>query len=370
MTGRSELRVGYVTDTADFDRLAAEWRALAASSPRASVFQTFEWNSVWWRHYGAKPGRRLRIVTFRDDDGALVGLAPFYTSYYFCTPLRRLSFLGMGASDYLDVIAPESHREGVIRSLEETLRSDSHWHIADLQQLRDGGALRAQPAAPLGAKETVGEPCPYIDLPGTWNDFLATLGKKTRSNIGYYERSLHKLYEVEIGWVAEPDQLDREMAALFDLHQRRWNKRWLPGVFGSRATQAFHCDVARALLEAGYLRLFRIALDGETQASLYCFSFGDRICYYQGGFEPAFSKLSLGTVLTAYAIRTAIDEGKTVFDFLRGDEEYKAKWTPQATANVRRIAVRTPLLTPLVAGVRAVEHSVEMNVKKMIRKLR
>ena len=359
-----------MTDTEGMDRLASGWRSLASSSRSATVFQSYDWNRVWWNHFGRKFGRRLHILTFHDSSDTLVGIAPFYTSYYFCTPLRRLAFIGMGSSDYLDVITHDDYKTAVLEALESTLLSDRAWHIADFQQLREGGAFRSESEYPARARETIGEPAPFINLPATWPDFLATLGKKTRSNIGYYERTLHKLYEVQIGWITDAAQIDDEMTALFELHQRRWNKRWLPGVFGNASTQSFHRDVAKALHEHGHLRLFRIALDGETQASLYCFSFGDRICYYQGGFEPSLSKLSLGTVLTANAIKTAIEEKKPVFDFLRGDEEYKAKWTSLAAHNARRIAVHSVVLAPLTLVVRSLENSVEMNVKRLARKLR
>ena len=53
------------------------------------------------------------------------------------------------------------------------------------------------------------------------------------------------------------------------------------------------------------------------------------------------ARLSLGTVLTARAMQTAIGEGRAVFDFLRGDEPYKAKWTGASRANLRRIVTRT-----------------------------
>ena len=56
---------------------------------------------------------------------------------------------------------------------------------------------------------------------------------------------------------------------------------------------------------------------------LYCFNHGGKGYYYQGGFEPQLARYSPGTVLTAHAIRDAIDRGASEFDFLRGDEPYK-----------------------------------------------
>lgn len=362
-----------ITDDAGLGRLAPEWRALAEACPTATVFQSWEWNSAWWRHYGRTAGRRLCLLAWRDAPGGpLVGLAPLMTGWWYATPLRRLTFLGVGVSDYHDLLALPGREDAVAVAFYDALRVQRGWQIADLPQLRQASLLRSRPPRPgqgLTWLEAPQEACPFLPLPETWDALLKTFGKKTRSNIGYYERAVRKVYEVEVGAVTEPVALDAEMTRLFDLHQRRWNQRWLPGVFGGRRVQAFHRDAARALLSCGALRLFFLRLDGETQACLYCFAFGDRLCYYQGGFEPTLSKWSLGTILTAHAMQTAITEGRAVFDFLRGDEPYKAKWTSQTQVNTRRLLTRrgTPF-GPLAAAALRVEDGVERRVKAWMRR--
>jgi CelD/BcsL family acetyltransferase involved in cellulose biosynthesis len=363
---RGDLQVSTVTGRAGLEALAAEWRELALACRTATVFQTYEWNVAWWRYFGR--GRRLRVVTFRRGD-RLIGLAPLMTGPWYLTPIRKLSFVGTGASDYLDIIAAQGEEKAVADALYTYLRAWPGWDIADLQQMRDGGLLRECPPTSVFSYDAIQEPCPYLPLASTWQEVLGGFGKKTRYNIGYYSRSLEKTHDVEFGWAGE-DDLDDEMSNLFELHQRRWNKRWLPGVFGSAKVQRFHRTVARDLLRRGWLRLFYLRLDGNTEACLYCFSYGDRICYYQGGFEPTLAKLSLGTVLTARAIETAVDEGKHVFDFLRGDEPYKAKWTGQSVRNARRLMARSRALAPLVRMVQRVEDAVETRAKEFARKLK
>ena len=49
--------------------------------------------------------------------------------------------------------------------------------------------------------------------------------------------------------------------------------------------------------------------------------------YYQAGFNPEFSQYALGNQLILHAINDAIDLKCTEFDFMRGDEAYKYKWT-------------------------------------------
>ena len=362
-----------ITDDAALARLAPEWQALAEACPTATVFQTWEWNSLWWRHYGRVPGRRLCVLAWRDTpDGRLIGLASLMTGWWYATPLRRLTFLGVGASDYHDLLAMPGREASIADAFYQWLRRRADWQIADLPQLRETSLLRSHlPRAEVGLTwlDAPQEACPFLLLPQTWDELLKTFGKKTRSNIGYYERGLRKVYAVEIGAVTEAETLDAEMDRLFDLHQRRWNQRWLPGVFGGRRVQQFHRDAARALLGRDYLRLFTLKLDGETQACLYCFSFGDRLCYYQGGFEPTLAKWSLGTVLTAHAMQTAITEGRAVFDFLRGDEPYKAKWTDQAQTNTRRLLTRrgTPF-GPLARAAQRAESGIERRVKAWMRR--
>jgi len=371
-TGTERVRVADVRRVAGLAALEPEWQRLAAACHAATVFQTWEWNAAWWRHFGRAPGRVLRVVTFRDDEGTLVGLAPLMSSFWYATALRRLSFLGTGTSDYLDVLAAPGWEDAVSEALYGYLEYSGGWQIADFQQLREGGTLRERRPAEggrLASFDAPGEPCPYLALPSEWDMLLQGLGKKTRTNVGYYDRALHKVYSVEIGPVTDEADLDDELSQLFELHQRRWNQRWLPGVFGGGRVQAFHRDAARRLLQRGWLRLFSLHLDGLTQASLYCFAYGDRLCYYQGGFEPTLARLSLGTVLTARAIQSAIAEGRQVFDFLRGDEPYKAKWTGASRTNARRIITRagTPFV-PLARRAQAWEDTVERRGKAWMRR--
>ena len=366
------MLVGEVRRAAELTQLGPEWQRLASECYAATVFQTYEWNAAWWQHFGRVPGRSLRVVTFRGPAGELVGLAPLMTSFWYATPLRRLSFLGTGTSDYLDVLAAPGWEEAVSEGLYGYLQNVGGWQIADFQQLREGGFLRERRPAEgsaLDSFEADGEACPYLALPSEWDMLLQGLGKKTRSNIGYYDRGLHKVYAVEIGPVTDEGELDEQLDRLFELHQRRWNQRWLPGVFGGKRVQAFHRDAARRLLAKDWLRLFSLRLDGVTQASLYCFAYGDRLCYYQGGFEPTLARLSLGTVLTARAMQTAIAEGRQIFDFLRGDEPYKAKWTGASRVNVRRLITRagTPFV-PMARGAQRWEDEIERRGKAWMRR--
>ena len=309
------------------ERRGADWQRIASVSDRATVFQTWEWVASWWKHHGQ--GKRfvgLAVV----DAGAVVGCAALFGPGALA-PLRTLRVVGNGGSDYLDFLALPGFEarvaDAISRYLEKTRRS---WDWVDLQQIRPGSLVASDlanvPAPGLRAARWIGETCPYLALPSDWETFRQGLSKKLRQNVGYYGRALEKSFVVEIRTATEETLAD-DLESFFFLHQRRWNQRWMPGAFASRRERAFHSEAAARLLASGMLRLHTLSLDGETQAALYCFQKDTRCCYYLGGFEPKFARWSIGTVLTAHAIRYAIERDRAAeFDFLRGDEAYKYKW--------------------------------------------
>jgi CelD/BcsL family acetyltransferase involved in cellulose biosynthesis len=320
--------------------LGAIWTGLQAQCPRATPYQTWEWNEAWWRHFGAR--KRPHVLLFYAGD-APVAIAPLYTSFHLGAPVRRLAWMGTGVSDYLEPLARPEYGHEVAPALLNYLESRlSGWDMADLQQLRPDAPLLE--CAHIDARRTASvlpmEPCPYLNLPSTWEQFTARLGKKMRSNLGYYERLLQKTFPDTYGVVADESALDAGMTALFDLHQKRWNARWLPGVLGGRRVQAFHREVAARFLQRGWLRLHLLYADGDWQAALYCFAYGGRTCYYLGGFAPELARYSLGTLLTARAIKQAIAEEHAEFDFLRGSEPYKYRWLPEQRVNHRLLLLR------------------------------
>ena len=56
------------------EEVRAEWQELANCAPSATPFQTWEWQSTWFRHF-RRSKRRAHIVTIREGKD-LVGLMP------------------------------------------------------------------------------------------------------------------------------------------------------------------------------------------------------------------------------------------------------------------------------------------------------
>src|SRR5690349_1080294 len=95
-TARAPLLTEWITAESDFWALESSWRTLAERSSAATVFQSWEWVSAWWRAFGH--GHSLRVVVVRQGD-RLLAAAPMMVRRL--AGIRLLEFLGAGRSDYL-----------------------------------------------------------------------------------------------------------------------------------------------------------------------------------------------------------------------------------------------------------------------------
>jgi perosamine synthetase len=304
---RSELRM---ESAGSIDALRDEWAALALRT--RNIFATPEWTETWCRHLLGD--RRLELLGFRSESGRLVGVLPLYLHRE--RPLRILRIAGCGPGEDLGpVCAPEDRRQ-VARALTQGLASAGAGVLVAEQLSAEAGW-----AALTGGRAVRTDASPAL-LPGPdgWNGFLAARGRKLRKQLRRTERRLadHGELRYRLGGM---DDLQGDMDSLFALHA---------AVFGDEsrflANAAFHRDFAEVARTRGWLRMWFLELDSRPLAAWYGFRYGGIEFDYQGGRDPAWERYSVGTVLLAHAIRTALDDGVDEYRLLRGGEAYKQRF--------------------------------------------
>lgn len=322
-----------IAATESFRRLRSEWDELLEASEANCFFLTWEWLFSWWRHLSG--GRTLFILTVRAEE-KLIAIAPLVLKQARVGglwPFRALEFLGAGAagSDYLDLILRRGREETALKALEKYLAE--HELTLELAQVRKRGSAAARLADRLRERggwrsfELATDVCPHIDLSGrTWESYLATLGAAHRQNVQRRLRQLHKAFSVRFERTTEEGQRAEAMAALMDLHYKRWREREPSEAFATPDFRAFHEEISRRALERGWLRLFILKLEDKPAAALYGFRRGRTFYFFQSGFDPAYAKHSIGLVTMGLAIESAIEEGVGEYDLLHGNESYKSLW--------------------------------------------
>ena len=154
-----------------FESLEADWVRLGELS--GNVFATWEWASVWWRHFG--DGARPLTASLRDGAGDAVAILPLYLG--FERPVRVARFIGHGAGDELGPVCepgerrPEAALPGAAREL--------GCHVLLAERLPGEGH-----AARLGGKLLRRDASPVVDFPdGGWDGYLATRSSNFRSQV-------------------------------------------------------------------------------------------------------------------------------------------------------------------------------------------
>ncbi|MCA9956075.1 MAG: GNAT family N-acetyltransferase [Anaerolineales bacterium] len=323
-----------------FTALADEWDALAQRGMTDTPFQTLAYQQAWWTHLHPANGR-LHTITVRSDNQELLAIACLYNVD------GVIHFNGcIEETDYLDLIAEAEHAEAAWQATLDCMSSDGfpQWDSIQLCNIPEASPSRtilAQEAQRRGFlfNETVNEVCPVIQLADTFEGYLDSIDSKQRREISRKLRRAEGA-DAELVVIGPDDDIDTAVSDFLDLLQKStFEKRdWL-----NDGRRAVFYDAARAAQKAGTLNLLFIEVRSKKAAGLFNFDYKDRIWVYNSGLDPAlFGALSLGVVITAKAIEYAIENGRSTFDFLRGNETYKYRFGAQDTTIYRLHLERQP----------------------------
>lgn len=328
--------VEVIEDTASFERLREEWNELLEASASDCLFLTWEWLHTWWKHLSED--RRLFIIAVRSGR-ELIAIAPLAVRPRKLTrllPFRSLEFLGIGSvgSDYLDLVIRRGREHEALQALAKYL-ADGKLTL-ELTQVNRSSCLATALAAQLGQRgwrrsEATTDICPFIRLSGhSWQSYLATFDHKHRYNFQRTLKNLTKQFDVRFEQAVSEEQRREALSLLVALHNMRWRERSGSTAFHTLGLLSFHEELSQLALERGWLRLFVFWLDGKPAASLYGFRYHRTFYFYQSGFDPSYSKHSIGQVTVGLTIQRAIEEGAEEYDLLHGDEPYKFYWAREA----------------------------------------
>jgi CelD/BcsL family acetyltransferase involved in cellulose biosynthesis len=297
-------------EQATLGRHAAAWDALVDSSPLPAPFLR-----SWWLGSVAQ-GEALFVLVFDGDE--LVGGAAFQRRTR--GGCEWVEMLGDGPlePDHLDLVAAPDRVAEVVEQIRRWAGRPGN-RVLDLRGLVDDSWLAD--ALPRRATRRTLQVAPFTPLPDTVAEYLAGRPGNLRSTI---KRSAKRLAGAGVEpRVRDAGDVDGALSDLRDLHDERWGEQssFLDAWDGFAAAM-------RAGAAAGEVRFTDLVEGtGRVVAIELELIVGRRASFYQAGRLDERELRGSGSVLKVAVIERLIAEGCVEFDFLRGDESYKADWS-------------------------------------------
>jgi CelD/BcsL family acetyltransferase involved in cellulose biosynthesis len=357
------MTVEIITNWPQLAALKTAWNELAGGMP----FCSWDWLATWWRHYGSAPqgaadsseqsnsGRQLYVLAVYGDPlggcggRELLGIAPWHLDRTVVKG-NVVRWLGSGevCTDHLSLVCRPEHRDRVVELVAETLTATcDDWDRLELSAVDADDDAIASLAGALEARDCLvsrqpADACWAVELPLSWDEYLATISKSHRKQLRQLERRVLETDRAVWHRVTSFGELEAAWPVLVELHQRRRRSLNEPGCFASQTFHDFHREVAARLLDRGQLRASWLELDGTPAAAEYHLADSAATYAYQGGVDPDRLDDEPGRLSSIRCLQLAIEEGHQRFDFLRGDEPYKAHWraTPRQTFDYRVVSNR------------------------------
>ncbi len=314
-----------------FDRLQSlerEWDRLWRMRPGGQVFTTFAWLRACWL---ARGGRQRLYAPVVSSGGEVVGILPLVAED------RRLRFASAPFADYNDLIcAPADAPAVAAAALSALERVEAPRRHCVFENLPEGSALltgldRLKPSMRSRARLLPGQSCPTLLL-GERREAILTeiLSKKS---LRRHENKLRRLGSLRFYHLEDRGEIRRHLPRFFDQHIHRRALAGGRSHFLDSESRLFYEHLIEALDPRRELRFGVLGLDGRPLAYHLGFEVGGRFTWYKPTFDVDYWDLSPGEVLLKSLFEYARERPLDEFDFTRGDEAFKDRFSNHVRQN-------------------------------------
>ena len=325
----TEVRTALHDDLASVER---DWRAFEQVAD-GTVFQSFDWVSLWQQHIGRRVGVRPVVVTGRDSHGQLLFLLPLSIEHGALA--RRLTFLGAALCDYNGpLLAPDfgaridaARFRDVWSEILGRLQShpDYGFDVVHFDKMQRTVGPQPNPFFGLGVIAHANGA--YLTKLGTdWESFYADKrSSATRRRDRTKRRKLGEFGEVKFVTAEGASELSATLETLMDQKSKSFAAMGVTNIFALPGYSDFYHALSRM---QGFVHVSRLDVGNEAAAAnlglIFRGSYYHLLASYNGG---ELSKFGPGAAHLHDLLRYAMQRSCQAFDFTIGDERYKQEWS-------------------------------------------
>jgi tetratricopeptide (TPR) repeat protein len=331
------MQIDIIDNFQTLKKIRENWDSVYEADHQAHFFLSWVWLSGWlqmvaepWFILAAKSDTRdssyiaffpLKLLLKQQDGGG------FYT---------QLCMAGNSMADYTGLICLPGYEDEVIPAFAAYIQQQLAWSSFDVKSILEtdkrmylllrsfsGDSFEfSQYRFQNQTEDTDNYIAPYVSLTDDWDKYLQNyVSSNTRQKIRRFLRKIESSDEFYITQV-NADNLESHIEILLRLWESKWRDRKgndCDVIMDSIGAILRHCFENNCLyfsvLWQGDKPLGAIANYVDVQQK--------SMLFFIAGRDESFNNPPPGLILHADAIRYAIENGFKVYDFLKGNEEYK-----------------------------------------------
>ncbi len=323
-----------INDVGELAAYRSVWETLLSETDDATFFQSLDWLSVYWRHYGRNQKLRVLLVYEGTDP---IGIVPLVVRTE-TTRVGRVRFLTYPLDYWGSFYGPIGPlpEETLEAGLSHIRRTRRDWDALELRWVGGGGQQcsrteTAMRSCGLQAYQTTVDHTAIINLAGTWEEYLASHTSKWRNNYRRWNRRLQEHGEVAYlryrprGEARDNGEPRWDLwETCLDIARASWQGSSEDGTTLSHASvEPFLRDAHAAAANAGALDLNLLLLDQQPVAYAYNYHYAGHVYGLRMGYDPALAPDGAGNALYGWIIEDSFLRGDRIYDLGPGSLDCK-----------------------------------------------
>ncbi len=317
----------------DVAALAARWHQLETQA-EVSIFLSWQWIGTWVETYPLS----LIVLEIVDANNDVVGLAllkEYNARRHGVMVSRSLLLHQSGAEkydqiwiEYNGLLTAQEHQQAIEAVALAHINSQLRWDEWIIGGIEIKAALRYATQLNMKTHISWAAPCYGVDLSLIKQQHL-TYRETLSANTRYQINRAQKMYERSGQVILERPQSTEEALTFFaeigPLHIKRWRDSEHKSGFLNPEFVCFHQKMIQQYWPHG-VDLVKVKVNGDLIACFYNLLYRNRVFFYLSGMRSEVdNKLKPGLLSHSLCIENYLEMGFDYYDFMGGEERYKAQ---------------------------------------------
>lgn len=343
----NKYRISIIESMDTWEEISGSWNKVLQQSKSDTIFLTWEWLYTWGKHYLGKDRSLFILVVYEDNE--IKGIAPWYIKSFDDGPfrLRQIEFLGCpeAGSDYMDVFTTEKKEKEIAQLIYHYLFQEisCKWDIIMLRSIPSHSLFLLNFLQEVKKNKKYyeiqdGSFCPVLLLPRKREELNNGLSQSRRRRIIYDTNVLNREGKVNYQ-TFQPTNEAIPLERFIALYKERWGNN----------KEEFCSFLKEYLIRSSgkkWVNIDILSVNGKDVAGLFLLKYQDTLFMYLMAVDTKYNKkISVGHVITSLSIENSISNGVLMYDFLKGEEEYKFCWAKEGKKSLNLFTCRRNLGT-------------------------